>query len=119
MRISDWSSDVCSSVYYLTPNDTTYRRNSDLDQNIYNRRQVFGAILNIEQQIGDLSLTSLTSYTERKNRIRWDLDYSSIDGLWVFQEDPVRTKVFTQEIRLQSDNKIGRASCRERVCQSV
>ena len=102
VRYSDL--DNGGNDYYLTPNDTTYRRNSDLDQNIYNRRQVFGAILNIEQQIGDLSLTSLTSYTERKNRIRWDLDYSSIDGLWVFQEDPVRTKVFTQEIRLQSDN---------------
>lgn len=93
--------------YYLTPNETTYKLNSDLDQNIYNRRRVFGAILNIEQQVGDLSLTSLTSYTQRKNRIRWDLDYSPIDGIWVFQEDPVKTKVFTQEVRLQSDNGEG------------
>ena len=90
--------------YYLTPDTRTYRRRSDLDQDIFNRRQVFGAILGVEQELGDVSLTSLTSYTERRNRILFDLDYSSLDGLYVAQREPVRTKVFTQELRLQSDN---------------
>ncbi|MDK2760449.1 MAG: TonB-dependent receptor [Sphingopyxis sp.] len=93
--------------YYITPNETTYQRESGLDQNIYNRRRVFGVILNVEQQIGDLSLTSLTSYTERKNRILWDLDYSALDGLYVAQRAPIKTRVFTQEVRLQSDNGEG------------
>lgn len=89
--------------YYLTPNDRTYRRRSDLDQNIYNHRRVMGGILSVEQDVGELSLTSLTSYTERKNRIFWDLDYSSLDGLTAVQRSPIRTKVLTQEVRLQSD----------------
>ena len=93
--------------YYLTPAVNAYRLNSDLDQDIFNHRRVFGTILNIEQTLGDISLTSLTSYTERKNRFRWDLDYSGLDGLTAVQPDPVKTKVFTQELRLQSDNVEG------------
>lgn len=93
--------------YYVTPNDRTYLRHSDLNENIYNHRRVFGAILNIEQQLNDLTLTSLTSYTERKNRLLWDLDYSPLDGLTGAQHSPIKTKVFTQEVRLQSNNSEG------------
>ena len=93
--------------YYLTTTTEDYRTQSDLDQDIYNRRQVFGTILNIDQELGDVRLTSLTSYTERTNRILWDLDYSDLDGVWVFQRDPVRTKIFTQEVRLQSEGGDG------------
>jgi len=93
--------------YYLTPNPDAYRRNSDLDADIFNHRRVFGAILNVDQQIGDLSLVSLTSYTQRNNTLRWDLDYSPDDFLVGAQRDPVKTKIFTQELRLQSENPEG------------
>lgn len=101
------SLDNGGNDYYLTPSTRTYLLSSDLDRNIYNHRRVLGGILNLQQQIGDLSLTSLTSYTQRDNRILWDLDYSSLDGIWAFQSDPVRTRVFTQEVRLQSDSYEG------------
>ena len=93
--------------YYTTPSTTDYRLNSDLDLNVFNKREVIGGILNVEQRFGGLSLTSLTSFTQRENEVLWDLDYSPLDGIWVFQSDPVKTKVTTQELRLQSDNDGG------------
>lgn len=93
--------------YYITDSTTAYRLNSDTDIDVFNKRKVLGGILNIQHQLGDLSFTSLSSYTERENEILWDLDYSSIDGVWVFQREPVKTKVITQEIRLQSENAEG------------
>ena len=105
VRYSDL--DNGGNDYYLTTNDSSYSRRSDLDRNIFNRRKVFGGILSAEQQFGDLSFTSLTSYTQRRNRILFDLDYSSLDGLAIEQPTPIKTKVFTQELRLQSDDSEG------------
>ena len=90
--------------YYATTSPTDYRLESNLDLNVFNKRKIFGGILSVEQNVGDdLSFTSLTSYTERESEVLWDLDYSSLDGVWVFQTDPVDSKVFTQEVRLQSN----------------
>ena len=103
IRYSDL--DNGGNDYYLTSGTTDYRLDSDLNLDIFNRRKVLGSILDIQHQISDLSLTSLTSYTERENEIFWDLDYSSADGVSVAQNRrPVKTKVLTQELRLQSDS---------------
>lgn len=93
--------------YYLTSSPRDYRLSSDLDAETYNRRRVAGGILSIEQDLGGISLTSLSSYTERENRLRWDLDYTPLDNLVAQQRVPVVTKVVTQELRLQSDNDSG------------
>lgn len=103
IRYSDL--DNGGNDYYLASSTTDYRLNSDLSLDIFNRRKVLGSILDVQHQINDLALTSLTSYTERENEIFWDLDYSPAQGVWVAQNRrPVKTKVLTQEVRLQSDN---------------
>ena len=90
--------------YYTTPSPSVFRLESNLNLDVFNKRRILAGILNIEHDVtSDLSVTSLTSYTERKSEILWDLDYSPLDGVWVFQTDPVDTKVFTQEVRLQSN----------------
>ena len=103
IRYSDL--DNGGNDYYLTSSPNDYRLESNLDRDIFNRREILGGILNVQHQIDDLSFISLTSYTERENEIHWDLDYSPDDGVWVSQQRrPVKTKVLTQELRLQSDN---------------
>lgn len=93
--------------YYVTSTTTEYKRNADTNIDVFNKREVLGGILDIQHDFGDLSFTSLSSYTERENEILWDLDYGSGDGVWVFQKEPVKTKVLTQEVRLQSENSEG------------
>lgn len=91
--------------YYVTDSVTDYRYGSDLNENIFNKRQIFGGTLSIDQDLSDtLSLTSITAYTSRKNRILWDLDYGPLDGVIASHRDPVTSNSFSQEVRLASEN---------------
>jgi iron complex outermembrane receptor protein len=93
--------------YYLTPKDTTYLSRQDLNENVFNKRRIFGGILSIEQQLGGMSLTSLTSFTERRVRRLLDVEYSPVDVISVRYSAPVKSTVFTQELRLASDKDEG------------
>src|SRR3546814_15586918 len=81
MRISDWSSDVCSS-------DLSHV----VDHGFKHGRGGGGRILRIQGQHGDAPRSTVEQLVDRTGD-RW------------------RTVAHAQEI--------GRASCRERVCQSV
>ena len=91
--------------YYVTDSVADYRYGSDLNENIFNKRQIFGGTLSIDQDVSDtLSLTSITAYTSRKNKILWDLDYGPLDGVIASHRDPVSSNSFSQELRLASEN---------------
>lgn len=99
--------DNGSNDYYRSVTTRDYKNRQDLSFDVFTHRRVLGGILNIQHELDGISLTSLTSYTERKNRIFQDVDYDPQDGLSVAQHRPVRTKVFTQEARIQSENDTG------------
>src|SRR3546814_16488492 len=97
MRISDWSSDVCSSDLaaraYLG-----IRENNDLIEAArFHQMNHRCALLVSGQRIGDLR------YRVGRGIARGHFDF---DGVF-------------QEATAQLANQIGRASCRESVCQSV
>src|SRR3546814_7516813 len=82
MRISDWSSDVCSSdLKSLFPPGTLHPIISPVNFKYYGRFQ--------------LSLQAKTKY------------------VWIFDDDVLPGSRFLELLQ------IGRASCRERVCQYV
>src|SRR3546814_20779752 len=99
MRMSDWSSDVCSSDLHSL--ETDERLNGAV--NGYARRAVVGAI----NDYGGTVVT-LVSDTIRS----WDAR-TVTDRL----EAAVGRDL--QYIRINGTLEIGRASCRERVCQYV
>src|SRR3546814_9619130 len=89
MRISDWSSDVCSSdLYHLNAREDgefwKYCRNMALPDAIRDKIALFAA----------------------SGRIGRDVDDLFRDASWA-------------QVMLGQGIEIGRASCRERVCQDV
>src|SRR3546814_20794052 len=106
MRISDWSSDVCSSDLWiagrLIDEREELRTFSALAQ-----EQKIEAFRELDQRLADLSIDYI------KARLSGD-----IPG----RQDTAKSPgygVLAREIQKQSRHKIGRASCRERVCQYV
>lgn len=89
--------------YYPTSGPREYSYEAPLSERIFNHKQILGGTLSINRDLDFATLTSLTSYTRRKNRILWDVDISPLDVVSASQRDPVVTKVFTQELRLASD----------------
>lgn len=89
--------------YYPTDGPRDYSYEAPLSERNYNRKQIFGGILSIARDMDFATLTSLTSYTRRRNQILWDIDYTPVDGVTASQRDPRTTKVFTQELRLASN----------------
>src|SRR3546814_9712034 len=95
LRISDWSSDVCSSDLFRIDNLMTAVLGSQLDQ-----------VAGIEMLAGE---GPAATRVFRRGRIGWDAHEQRIqvaDRQWVMRISYGRFK-------------IGRASCRERVCQYV
>lgn len=88
--------------YYPTDGPRDYSYEAPLSERNYNRKQVLGGILSIAHDLDFATLTSLTSYTRRRNQILWDIDYTPADAVTASQRDPRTTKVFTQELRLAS-----------------
>src|SRR3546814_8209867 len=94
MRISDWSSDVCSSdLRVSTDNGVSYYAASG-------DYKTLTAGTGVENNSGGLSLTFTASTAARSGVTR-------ISGNLGDGNPPV------------AESKIGRASCRERVCQKV
>lgn len=93
------------NVYVTAPEtdgSAAYRRTVDYNTDVMNKRRVDGGILSVAYDLGTVELTNVTSYTRRKNQLRWDLDYSSADGITAFNGDRDKASVFTQELRLAS-----------------
>src|SRR3546814_1406550 len=109
MRISDWSSDVCSSdlqqYVKLVANDA-YFRGAPKIKEIYYRYIPSDASRDLAFQSGEI-----------------DMIYGKQDQTWVERISKIpNTKVVVMEpgeMSVLHLNKIGRASCRERVCQYV
>lgn len=91
------------NVYAAAATSDEYVRQVDFNVPVTNRRTIDGGILQVQYEPGNVAITSLTSYTRKKNFFRWDLDYSSLDAFQVFTGDRDETKVFTQELRLASN----------------
>src|SRR3546814_19623339 len=105
MRISDWSSDVCSSDLYWP--QTPRERN---------------AALRVIRQAETLRFRSPTLHAELFSSIRFSAGWHTAceEGLapaTLAVEPPVRP-VFQALRHPALMTKIGRASCRERVCRT-
>ncbi|MBL4629636.1 MAG: TonB-dependent receptor, partial [Paraglaciecola sp.] len=92
--------------YYVTNNVADYRYASPLNEDIFNKRQVFGGILNISHDFGEntrYNFTSVSSFTQRDNEILWDLDYGPANGVIASHRKPVKSDAYTQELRISTD----------------
>src|SRR3546814_11312478 len=103
MRISDWSSDVCSSdlgliAPVLTAHPTEVRRKSMIDH----RNRIADLMA-----LKDRGLTATPDGDDVDEAIT-----RQIALLW-------QTRVLRREKLYVADEEIGRASCRERECQYV
>src|SRR3546814_6672748 len=100
MRISDWSSDVCSSDL-VTVIGTLKKEGDDM----------FG------NSTDEWVIVPL-NFARNMVNIRSE---SSNPDIWVRGKDGVQAAEVEAELRgvMRSIRQIGRASCRERVCQTV
>jgi iron complex outermembrane receptor protein len=58
----------------------------------------WGASLKVEQELGTLTLTSITAYRDSKTRLRWDIDFTPVPH---FQGDLRDLEhQFSQELQL-------------------
>src|SRR3546814_4162329 len=100
MRISDWSSDVCSSdlslVIIFTDMLESYRKEDEL----------FAALQHLRHNRHEVVLFHVHDALHEM-----DFNYENRPYLFVDMESGQEIKAFPHEI--------GRASCRERVCQYV
>src|SRR3546814_6504910 len=90
MRISDWSSDVCSSDLRLTP----YTRLNNKSDSVPDNK----TILERKRELSHEYLKKIIPPARRHQLVNWNLE-------------TIPQFAFGKEI--------GRASCRERVCQYV
>src|SRR3546814_1389900 len=107
MRISDWSSDVCSSDLMAVQNFKGGVGKSTLAVHLAQYLAIQGyrvALIDCDSQA---SATTLFGYVP-------DLDLTEDDTLYPFLRQDELTSL---DYALRK--KIGRASCRERVCPSV
>src|SRR3546814_13176030 len=104
MRISDWSSDVCSSDLIFEDN-ASYKRIEGEEQTLKTTEDLF------QQSLHEYTITHAI---EDKNVLRFHVDYFKPDG-----EHPVKPGEPLAKRAVVEAIQIGRASCRERVCQYV
>src|SRR3546814_21023134 len=102
MRISDWSSDVCSSDLKVT--------NGDAGSALMREPKLAAALIEACVKAVEVPVTV-------KMRMGWDHDSLNAPELAHIAED-LGAKLVTVHGRTRNQ-KIGRASCRERVCQYV
>lgn len=90
--------------YVLVNAVDDYRYDNPLNVDVFNKRRIWSGTLSVNQDIGGVTLTSLTSYTERRVGVHWDLDYTPLDIVSTPNGRPIqKTPVFTQELRLTSN----------------
>src|SRR3546814_9237096 len=105
MRISDWSSDVCSS---------------DLVQQAWE-----GIIPALQAGKYDAIMAGMSITAKRKEVIDFSRAYAQTPALFVVTKTNESADFTTETKRVDlteidaAEQKIGRASCRERVCQYV
>src|SRR3546814_12617974 len=119
MRISDWSSDVCSSdlghAWITDPNDVHLRR-------VWSHRPTrIGLAHNTSQLIQPSTFFRASAFHKvdgfkTQNRSTWDAEL--MVDLFLAKAKIDVIPLFLSTYRLH-ETKIGRASCRERVCQYV
>src|SRR3546814_19753053 len=99
MRISDWSSDVCSSDLVFGIKPTRARTPMGPDRS---------------EGWGGMSIAHVVSRSVRDSAAMLDATHGPAEG------DPYAAPAFTGPfLAAASTAQIGRASCRERVCQAV
>lgn len=85
-----------------TDTDFGYSRLIDLSYNPRNERETFGLTGHLDVPLGNLSLQSITSYTDTSSRRETDLDIQNEFVLDLVR--PEEFQAFTQELRLSSDD---------------
>src|SRR3546814_16701340 len=112
MRISDWSSDVCSSDLMLLhlANPTTTPRRHASERVQQERKEELAGRLVAKGQVSR-AYTALTSKAQ--------LATSASTKAMLASKHPTRTRNISEEVLTQTRQQIGSASCRERVCQYV
>src|SRR3546814_19703384 len=133
MRISDWSSDVCSSDLNISIGGSVYRRDLNSFNFIDNdRRTTFEQVTTGAQINVGVPLTEFMSFFGRYS-INLD-DVTLNKGIYYFGDecDPLvagrylcdaignrTTSLLGYTLAYDDRDKIGRSSCREGVCQYV
>src|SRR3546814_2255453 len=98
MRISDWSSDVCSSDLHHPLRQDAQRRRGDPPVAV--------------QALMEPTMTTKKTFQSRKSTLLRSMGVAGIAALTTLLGLPVHAAT-------SFPNQIGRASCRERVCQYV
>src|SRR3546814_4672040 len=104
MRISDWSSDVCSSDLFLT----NVMLGSTVGDVLFEDSPAAAARAMANRAVVSSGLATMSTANEWMPTIK-----AAVFGIMLFMM-PIALLFILTPI-----NQIGRASCRERVCQSV
>src|SRR3546814_13930674 len=106
MRISDWSSDVCSSDL-LTSSATGSHGQLQLNANGSYTYTLTSPVDGPTANDGPLTLAGAEVFT-----------YQAVDGSGNIANGTITIDV-VDDVTTAADDEIGRATCRERVCQYV
>ena len=91
---NNWARELSSDFQYPFTLDTNF--------NPYHERETFGAYLELEWELENVTITSLSSYTDTESTRFTDVDLTQF---WFFNTfQPETVKVTTQEIRFTSTN---------------
>lgn len=90
---------------YPTSGPSEYSFLSPGITNGFNHKEVLGGVLSITHDLDAATLTSLSSYSRRKNRILWDFSLTGDPDTSVLasQSKPIKSEFVTQELRLASN----------------
>src|SRR3546814_14390602 len=118
MRISDWSSDVCSS-------DLGYYKAAGLDVTIDAGQGSAGALQRVATGAYDMvfaDINALVEYNAKNPESQVKAVMMAYDapplGLYALKKSGIKTPKDLEGTKIGAQ-EIGRASCRERVCKYV
>src|SRR3546814_15805516 len=107
MRISDWSSDVCSSDLTDFEVGKLFSYNDYPERFPYDNQKSDRVTLIADYDIGDFTLTSQTAYVNWKSRRLHDLDFTAGTVMTFQATEP--NELFSQELRLASQTEAPRS----------